>query len=91
MTGINWRIGFEEIPDAIQPEQPAATNGHDTARPVLPPAAYHGLAGEVVVRILPHTESDAAALLLQYPTYFGNAVGRVPYYLIDHRCHSGYQ
>jgi len=44
--------------------------------------AFHGLAGEIVARILPNTESDPAALLLQYLVSFGNAVGRQPYYLV---------
>jgi hypothetical protein len=54
---------------------------------VLEPAAYHGLAGEAVARILPHTESDPAALLLQYLVYFGNAVGRGPHYQIEQTQH----
>ena len=49
----------------------------------MAPAAYHGLAGEVVARILPHTESDPVALLLQYLTSFGNAVGRQPFYQVE--------
>jgi hypothetical protein len=77
-------LGFEELPE--QPQAPKA-NGHDTARPVLTPAAYHGLAGEVVARIGPTTESSEAALLLQYLTYFGNAVGRGPHYLIEQTPH----
>jgi hypothetical protein len=56
-------------------------NGHDTEPwPVLGAAAYHGLAGEVVATLLPQTEADPVALLLQYLVYFGNAVGRGPYY-----------
>jgi hypothetical protein len=51
--------------------------------PVLDNAALSGLAGEVVTCIKPHTESDPAALLLQYLTGFGNAVGRGPYYQIE--------
>jgi hypothetical protein len=59
----------------------AEGNGHDPDPwPILAPAAYHGLAGEVVGTILPNTESDAVALLLQYVVSFGNAVGRRPYY-----------
>jgi hypothetical protein len=48
---------------------------------------YHGLAGEIVRRILPTAESSEAALLLQYLAYFGNAVGRQPYYLIEQTQH----
>jgi hypothetical protein len=41
--------------------------------PVLDNATLYGLAGEVVTCLKPHTESDPAALLLQYLTSFGNA------------------
>ena len=51
--------------------------------PTLAPTAYHGLAGEVVATILPNTESDPVALLLQYIVSFGNAVGRQPFYQIE--------
>ena len=83
---IDFSGSFEELPD--QPE-PAKSNGqdHDTTWPVLAPAAFHGLAGEVVARILPDTESDPVALLLQFLVSFGNAVGRQPYYLIEQDRH----
>jgi hypothetical protein len=86
MMGIDFSGGFEEMPD--QPET-TKSNGHDrdAAWPVLEPAAYHGLAGEVVARILPDTESDPAALLLQYLVSFGSCVGRQPYYLIEQDRH----
>jgi hypothetical protein len=88
MTGVNFSGSFEEMPD--QPE-PAKGNGQDRDRdaawPLMAPAAFHGLAGEVVARILPDTESDPAALLLQYLVSFGNAVGRLPYYLIEQDRH----
>ena len=44
-------------------------------------AAYYGLAGDVVRAIAPHSEADPLALLLQYLTAFGNAVGNAPYFL----------
>ena len=63
-------------------------NGHDTEPwPVLGAAAYHGLAGEVVATLLPQTEADPVALLLQYLVYFGNAVGRGPYYQVENDKH----
>jgi hypothetical protein len=72
------------------PDKPPAGNGkahndgaHADPWPVLNPVAYHGLAGKVVAVILPHTESDPAALLLQFLTSFGNVVGRQPYYFIE--------
>jgi hypothetical protein len=76
-----------------EPDPPGnKTNGHDTNTgtdtdtdtwPKLNSVAYHGLAGRVVAAILPHTESDPVALLLQYLVSFGNAVGRRPYYLVE--------
>jgi hypothetical protein len=51
--------------------------------PILNPDAMHGLAGDVVRLIEPHTESDPVALLIQFIVYFGNAVDRIPYYLVE--------
>ena len=74
---------------ATAPEQPgtdaAPMQAHATTDPwpVLGAAAYHGLAGEVVSTISPQTEADPVALLLQYLVYFGNAVGRGPYYQVE--------
>jgi len=42
----------------------------------LKPEAFHGLAGDIVRCILPHTEADPAALLVQTLITFGNVVGR---------------
>ena len=45
--------------------------------------AYHGLAGEIVRTIEPHTEADPAALLVQLLVAFGSAVGRGPYFSVE--------
>ena len=47
------------------------------------PEAYHGLAGDVVRAIEPHSEADPAALLLTFLTCFGAAVGDGPHYLVE--------
>jgi hypothetical protein len=60
------------------PPQRPADNG-SINWPVIDKAAYHGLAGEVVNTLLPETESDPVALLLQYLASFGNIVGRGPH------------
>ena len=57
--------------------------------PTMEPAAFHGLAGEVVSTILPHTESDPVALLLQYLASFGNVIGRNRYYQAEDTQHFG--
>lgn len=51
--------------------------------PKLEPAALHGIAGKFVRILDPHTEFDPAAVLIQYLVYFGNAVGRGPFYQIE--------
>ena len=55
--------------------------------PTLDPAALHGLAGEVVATIGPHTEADPVALLLDFLTCFGNAAGVRPHAIADQSKH----
>lgn len=50
--------------------------------PTLDPDALHGLAGDVVLAILPTTEADPAALLVTFLALFGNAVGRNPHVMV---------
>src|SRR5262245_42949166 len=57
--------------------------------PTMDPAAYHGLAGEVVSTILPHTEADPVALLLQFLASFGNVGGRGRHYQVEQTRHYG--
>jgi hypothetical protein len=64
--------------------------GIDRCAPTIPPwpdplspAAYHGLAGELVRIIEPHSEADPAALLMQTLTAFGNVVGRRPHFIAE--------
>jgi hypothetical protein len=40
--------------------------------------AHHGIAGEIVQLLAPHTEADPAAILLLVLVWFGAAVGRGP-------------
>jgi Protein of unknown function (DUF3987) len=49
----------------------------------LGPAAFHGLAGEIVRRTEPHTEADPAALLFQLLAAFGNLIGHDHYIVAD--------
>lgn len=51
--------------------------------------AFHGLAGEVVRAIEPCTEADPVAMLINFLTFFGNAVGQGPHAVAEadkHRC-----
>ena len=47
------------------------------------PAAYHGLAGEIVNTIAPHTEADPVAILSQLLVAFGAATGRGTWFQIE--------
>lgn len=94
---MSARHGFSEKPfGPQQPQQataaPPKTNGHDKDKDDWPKpeiAAYHGLAGEVVTALLPHTESDPVALLVQYLASFGNVIGRGPYFQVENDQHFG--
>jgi hypothetical protein len=54
-----------------------------------PPAkeAFHGLAGDVVRAIEPHSEADPVALLLQTLAAFGNAIGRTAHFKVEGSTH----
>jgi hypothetical protein len=47
------------------------------------PAAYHGIAGEIVGTIAPHTEADPVAILSQLLVAFGAAVGRGAFFAVE--------
>lgn len=47
------------------------------------PAAYHGLAGEIVGTIAPETEADPVAILSQLLVGFGAAVGRGAWFQVE--------
>lgn len=51
--------------------------------PSLNPQALHGIAGEIVRTIEPHTEADSVAVLIQVLTAFGVLVGGAPYYRVE--------
>lgn len=49
----------------------------------LSEAAFYGPLGEISKLIIPHTEADPAAILLQLIVGVGNAVGRNPHFKIE--------
>ena len=52
--------------------------------PLAPdPAAYHGLAGEIVQAIAPHTEADPVAILSQLMIAFGAGAGRGAWFSVE--------
>jgi hypothetical protein len=57
--------------------------------PHLNRAALYGLAGDFVDTILPHTEADPAALLINFLVGFGSIIGRNSFYLVEGTMHYG--
>lgn len=53
----------------------------------LEPEAFHGVAGDIVRVIEPHTEADPAALLIQLLVFFGNAIGRSAHFMVESTQH----
>src|SRR5215472_6590179 len=65
-------------PAAAQPEEPETSPA--AAQPMwqepMADDAYHGLAGDFVRIVLPHSEADPVALLIQFLVMFGSVIGR---------------
>lgn len=55
--------------------------------PEIDPKAYHGLAGDVVWTIEPHTEADPTALLVEFLVSFGSALGAGPHVKVGAKEH----
>lgn len=58
-------------------------NSHANSWPNLAPEALHGLAGDVVRTIEPHSEADPVALLVSLLVSFGNSVGSNPHFMVE--------
>ena len=65
------------------PDGMLVCEGRDVLLPSLGEWAFHGLVGEFVRALSPHTEADPAALLVQTLVAFGAAVGRGPHLILD--------
>lgn len=55
--------------------------------PIMDPAAYYGVIGDVVRALEPHSEADPAAVLVQILVMFGNVVGRRPHFMVEGTMH----
>jgi len=75
----------EDGDDEAEEPRPAA----DVRFPDAPAReAFYGLAGEFVRIVAPHTEADETALLAHLIIYFGNAVGRGPFFRVGATRHT---
>lgn len=94
--GEDWndvavRLGLnavkEQIETAIAEAETSTASSKPTESvdswPALDGAALHGLAGDIVKTIEPHTESDQVAILVQLLVAFGNCLGRSPYFMAE--------
>lgn len=93
----------QEIVQSVSKYPPAPSSMFPVAsgtqsKPVAPwpeplaEEALHGLAGDVVRAIEPHTETDPAAIIINFLTFFGNAVGPNPHAIAEadrHKCNLG--
>ncbi|MEC4890630.1 MAG: hypothetical protein RI101_11265 [Nitrospira sp.] len=72
----------DEMPDVSPTVQSVAAGW-----PSLDDAALHGLAGDVVRLIEPHTEADPVALLVSFLSEFGAMLNRGPNLILDGSYH----
>jgi hypothetical protein len=81
-TGGPSTASFTTSSSARSDEQSSAASSSNSSHPLLDwpqplrEEALHGVAGQIVKMIEPHTEADPAALLLQFLAAMGNLVGR---------------
>jgi hypothetical protein len=76
------RNALEALVAGVLPSHPSSISPVESVEwddvapwPVLERAALHGLAGELVTSLDPHTEADPVAVLITTLILFGNAIG----------------
>lgn len=87
---------LDNIQKLLEPKRMRPAFDYEESKKLLPKwpkplahEAFYGLAGGVVRRIEPHTESDPAALLVQFLCAFGNIIGRNSHFQIEADKHFG--
>ncbi len=77
-----WKQPFRESTVQPEPVEEAEEPG-EIPWQELAAEALHGLAGEFVNGIEPHTEADPVALLVQFLTMFGSVIGRNAHFQVE--------
>jgi hypothetical protein len=78
------RAGDSDLPAASSVSSVSSALGGVPSWPApLGEDAFHGIAGEIVRAIEPHTEADPAALLLTLLAAVGNLIGREPHAQVE--------
>lgn len=78
-----WARAKEQDP-GDEPEEGEGGNDEEVIDrwPRIDPAAFYGVAGDIVTAIDPHTEADPIAMLAQILLAFANMVGRGPHFAV---------
>ncbi|MBM3769058.1 MAG: DUF3987 domain-containing protein, partial [Acidobacteria bacterium] len=80
--------GTEALARDLAISQVTATKAASNRTWPLPlKAALSGIVGEFVARVLPTTEADPAALLVQFLAMFGNIIGRTAHWIVEDTRH----
>jgi len=80
----------------LNPEasEPTHTYGIPTTRfsaeklPSIPPAVLHGITGDFIRAVEPHTEAHPMAIVVQFLAAFGNVIGSGPHFRVEADRHS---
>src|SRR5262245_52385593 len=85
LTAVDERLASYEPTEAEDPDirDDNSNNAQRNWPDELRPEALHGVAGELVRTIEPHSEADPAALLLQFLIGFGNVIGRQAHFMAE--------
>ncbi len=76
------------LPRSSSSDGDARQDSSENEWPGRPSAALHGLAGDIVRTIEPHSEADPAAILIQTLAAAGNIFGPGPYCMVESTRHS---
>jgi hypothetical protein len=79
----------EQVTQQAQTISAAPAVAECGSRPTLPGKALFGLAGGIVKKMMPETESHPAALLVEILAQFGNVIGRTAFYKVEETEHRG--
>lgn len=91
MTADQYPAGVQRVPADDYLNDFGAPDGRGVAVtetwPQPDPRVLHGLAGDFVRMIEPHSEADPMALLTQFLTAYGNVIGRCAYQEVEAERH----
>ncbi|RQD77728.1 MAG: DUF3987 domain-containing protein [Candidatus Syntrophonatronum acetioxidans] len=82
MSELQYELSQEFKEELLGEEQQEQENAISWPEP-LAEEAFHGLAGDIVKNIEPHTEADPAALLFSLLGLYGNAIGRTAHFIAE--------